>query len=159
MPTTITIGDLRTLSDAIPDETMRVYVVEGDGCVLYVGRSKDAVERMMSHLGLGNWLLFWGGDFDETLSRHRPHSDGYTVTFFSEEEVASLCKLPPKPSDRKDEHLWRARVDCVVSDLEEGLIYEMSPVFNCVGEKKDHSNRERWDSIYPPGIANEGVYL
>ena len=115
--------------------TQRIYVIEGDGCVIYVGQSKCAITRMESHLGRGEWRGFFGSDLDYMLIRN-PKAGGYKVTFYDDADIARYAVSLGYAAD--------------VSTLEDDLIYELSPVFNAQGKKKNRDNIDRWYALYPP---------
>lgn len=144
----------------ISDNSLRLYVIEGEGCILYVGRSKCAITRMESHLGL-EWIGFFGSDLDLMLTSN-PKADEYTVTFYSEVDIVESnphrdFRLAVR--DDLEEPHYNSLMDIYVSDIEEKLIYELSPVFNSMGRKKHRHNSERWYKLHPEPIANEGVIL
>lgn len=121
----------------------RLYVVEGEGCVLYVGQSKCAVTRMESHLGRGEWRNFYGSDFDRVLTSN-PKAIEYVVTFYDDTDIESAGKSAGYPVD--------------VSDVEDTLIFELSPVFNAQGRKKHRDNIIRWTALYPPVAIDCGEW-
>lgn len=126
------------------NEPMRIYLVQhGDYC-LYVGKSKDAVNRMESHLGIGEWIGLHGSEFDFWLSGS-PVANECVVTFLGESWIRDAFSLPVKP-DSPGERLygWQALLDIWVDSLESDLIFHLSPVFNCLGKKKDHSLPLEW---------------
>lgn len=121
----------------------RLYVVEGEGCVLYVGQSKCAVTRMESHLGKGEWCNFYGTDFDRTITSN-PKAMEYTVTFYDDTDIDNASKRAGYPVD--------------VSDVEDALIFELSPVFNAKGKKKHKDNAIKWAALYPPVAIDCGEW-
>lgn len=119
--------------------TQRVYVIEGDGCVIYVGQSKCAITRMESHLGRGEWRGFFGSDLDHMLMRN-PRASSYKVMFYDDADIARYALSVGYAAD--------------IDTFEDALIYELSPVFNAKGRKKSRENAEKWYSIYPPEVIS-----
>jgi len=124
--------------------SQRLYVIEGEGCVLYVGQSKCAITRMESHLGLGPWRNFFGSSIDMVLTKNR-NADHYTVTFYDDTDIAALSQ--------------QIGYDVDVSDVESKLIFELSPVFNAQGKKKHADNIQRWYSLHPPEAITVDAFL
>ena len=121
--------------------TQRIYVIEGDGCVIYVGQSKCAVTRMESHLGKGEWRGFFGSDLDHMLVSNQA-ARKYKVTFYDDVDVADYAASVG----------YAASVDT----LESHLIYELSPVFNVQGKKRNRDNVDKWYTLYPPEVIDLG---
>jgi hypothetical protein len=117
--------------------TQRLYVIEGEGCVLYVGQSKCAVTRMESHLNMGPWRAFFGASIDNVLINEQG-ADTYTVSFYDDTDIEALSAQDG----------CRESVSCVESKL----IYELSPVFNAQGKKKHSDNINRWYALHPPEV-------
>lgn len=128
----------------------RIYVVEGEGCVLYVGRSKCAIARMMSHVGSGPWVGFWGSVFDYMI-KENPKSNEYAVTFYDESEINAAITYPYESEESDYPHTFA--LDQKVKDIEEHLIYELSPVFNAQGQKKHSENIDKWYNLYPVPVV------
>lgn len=134
------IKEIRNLSERIASECFRIYIVVADDCVLYVGRSQNALERMLSHMAIGTWAGLWcGTSLQIAISNLYPESDNWTVAFLTEAQCI------------QNGH--------TVDSMESFLVYKLSPVFNVQGLKEHRHNAERWYTIYPPGIANAGVQL
>lgn len=112
-----------------PNDTYRIYVICAGDIPLYIGQSQDAIERVLSHLGVGSWIGFWGSTFDTDL------------TTFDEWEsfTVHLQKCP-------QEH---------VKFIEDKLIHELSPVYNRLGNTRgSKKNAERWHKLHPkPSIT------
>ena len=122
----------------------RLYVIEGDGCVLYVGQSKCAVTRMESHLNMGPWRAFFGSSIDKLLTNEQ-NANTYKVTFYDDTDIRTLSA--------------QVGYDVSVSCAESRLIYELSPVFNAQGKKKHRDNISRWYALHPPeAVEMEGLW-
>src|SRR5262245_34468861 len=63
----------------------RIYIIEADGICLYVGKSKEALTRMESHVGKGEWSGFFGSSIDLVLCQSG--ADNYAVLFMSEADI------------------------------------------------------------------------
>jgi predicted GIY-YIG superfamily endonuclease len=138
---TITI---RAAKQEIADDgnNYRIYVIEGEGYVLYVGKSVDAVTRLESHLNSGAWSRYFGSELDMLLVK--PSSNDYTVTLYDESDV---CRLIGDVLN----------IDEQVTILERKLIYDLSPVFNDKGVKKSADNMRKWYALHPAPVAEHGV--
>lgn len=122
---TMTIGDIRRgETSGVP--LSRVYVIRDGDEVLYVGKSKNAITRVESHLGIGQWG--WR-NCGTVLSEHlrTATSDSFTVELFDSRDVKSAMNLTD--TDR----LFPGELDSYVSDLEMDLINKLSPKFNRIG--------------------------
>lgn len=115
-----------------------VYVVEGEGCVMYVGKSRDAITRMESHLGIGEWAGFFGSSFDQMLVSN-PKTGSYTVKFYDEDDIAGTVA-------------GSFALDVKVSMFEEALIDELQPVFNVMGRKRHSRHADVWYGLHPDPI-------
>lgn len=122
---TVTIGDIRRgETDGVPSS--RVYVIRDGAEVLYVGKSKNALTRVESHLGMGQWGWRNGGTI---LSEHlrTADSDAFTVDLFDAHDVKAAFDVG------EDERLPFGMLDDFVSDFERNLIRSLSPRFNRIG--------------------------
>lgn len=115
----------------------RIYVIGVDGIILYVGKSSEALSRMESHVGTGEWLGFFGSTLDHLLIK--TEADNFVVEFYSEDDISQAIKTN-----------WN--IDDKVSFLEEHLIYELSPVYNAKGKKKSRDNSIKWYSLHPEPV-------
>lgn len=122
------------------DRKLRLYIIEGEGCFLYVGKSKCAISRVLSHLGIGSWSGFFGSLFDFMLTSN-PKANDYTVYFLDENKIKKTIN-----------HF--GDINSKVDDLESLLIYELSPVYNTMGKKKSREPSSRWNKLYPPIAIN-----
>ena len=141
---TTTLGEI--IDGFYGDETYRIYVISSGEIPLYVGQSKDAVTRILSHLGTGEWIGFYGSTFDKKIKTYPGWRD-FQVELFTLEECA------------KDSHIIAGLEpgDWVVDYVEDKLIYNLSPVFNSKGKKKTRENSERWYTAHPePAISMPG---
>lgn len=129
---TTTIRNIKT--GYTSNSRLRIYIIEGEGCILYVGKSKCAITRMESHLGIGEWAAFFGSSLDQMLISN-PKADDYVVTFLNEDDILNT------------------NLDLAIDDLEERLIYEFSPVFNSQGRQKHRENSDKWYSMHPPPVC------
>ena len=134
--------------ESIP--SFRIYVIKGDDCVLYIGKSQDAITRMESHIGKGVWASFFGSTVDYLLIT--PQANEYSVELYDENEIAQLHKtIYPNSMYHQSNAIGNAIVsDAIVSDIEEIMIYELAPVFNTIHNRsgKRH-NRDRWYALHP----------
>jgi len=115
----------------------RIYVISTDGIFLYVGKSKEALTRMESHVCKGEWIGFFGSDLDYLLIK--TEADSFIVDFYDEHDISQIITTN-----------WD--IDDKVSFLEEHLIYELSPVYNAIGNNKSHENSDKWFSLHPSPV-------
>ena len=97
--------------------THRVYIIYGFGGkkVLYVGRSRCAVSRIIEHWYSGTSLSNYLGD-------NAPESFGWQVGLLDANDCIKLSQY--------------YNVECAVEDVESFLIYELHPSFNVQGNNK-----------------------
>lgn len=100
------------------DPPFRIYKIEDCATVIYVGRSKDALVRMWSHLGMGEWVQFFGCFLDQLLIKEA--SDSFTVTLYDEDDVDRLVE-------------GGRRINRKVELLEQRMIRELRPRHNTMG--------------------------
>lgn len=115
----------------------RVYAMydDSDTC-LYVGRSSDAHTRLLSHVGRGTFAVSGAGQW---IIDHRPQSHEWKIALYFPSAHSSI------------------ESDIATDALENKLIYELSPIFNTQGKKRDRGkSRAFWDR-QPATIANEGM--
>lgn len=125
-----------TLDGRIPP--YRIYVIKGDGCILYVGKSQDAIVRMESHVGKGMWVGFFGSHLDYLLITKQ--ANDYTVDFYDEDEVRVLYRYNP---------LFTS-MDRMVGSVEEQMIFDLAPVFNIINNNSGkRENKDRWYEMHP----------
>lgn len=106
------------------DVSYNLYIIASGSIPLYVGKSKNAVARVLSHLGLGEWAGLYGSSFDRRLKTYEGWEDFAVVLLESND-----------PDE--DEWVW---------------IYELSPVFNAKGQKRTRENAERWFQLHPEPV-------
>lgn len=124
----------------------RIYVIKGDGCILYVGKSQDAIARMESHVRKGQWSTFFGSTVDWVLIKKE--ADDYIVELYDEEEIRALYG---------HSHFYTS-IDKVVSDVEKKMIFDLAPVFNTIYNRSENrENEDRWYSLHPDPTVDIGV--
>ena len=127
-----------------PTVVFRIYIIKGEGVILYVGRSKEAIDRVETHCGIGRFGS--GTLLTNHLLSNRKKIMNYTVTFLDEEICCSLSKYKDVVRIQKNRY-WR---DTCVEDLENRLIFRLSPVYNAMGQKEHRREINRWNELYPP---------
>ena len=126
------------------DDRYRIYIIESEGIILYVGKSSEAISRMESHIGKGDWVGFFGSVLDRLLITSA--ADNFNVELYSEFDISQVIKTD-----------WD--IDTKVSWFEEYLIYELSPVYNAKGKKKSRDNSIKWYSLHPEPVIDIGVIV
>lgn len=122
---TITIRDIKQENtDGVPLSV--VYVIREGDSVLYVGKSKNAITRVESHLGMGQWGWCNTGSVLSQYLRSN-NSDDFTVDLYDHMDVKIAANIP------EDCRLYSCERDGYVADLERELINKLSPKFNMIG--------------------------
>jgi len=136
-----------------------IYVIkDGEGGVLYVGRSKDACDRLLDHVGMDKYSprYLMPSSIGRFILDHRPRSLYWKIDLYTLEECQTIC------SENAKEHGWVFQLDAsnivgqelIISEAESVMIMKLAPPFNVIG----NPNRRRMYRVQP-GIANEGVIL
>ena len=120
-----------------------VYVMyDGDDTCLYVGKSKEARDRLLSHVGIGAFSI---ASIGQWVIDHRPQSHNWKIVLY----------LPPLSGGASAEETMQYR--WTVNNLEGKLIYDLSPVFNAQGAKSEPGKVRVFWSRQPQVAANEGM--
>ncbi len=83
---TTTLGAIAKGAFTGGEASYRIYVISVGDIPLYVGRSSDAVTRVLSHLGMGEWIGFYGSAFDRVIKDYKGWKK-FTVTLYTGDDV------------------------------------------------------------------------
>jgi len=118
----------------VPKATMRIYVIkDSGGQVLYVGRSKDAVERVRGHMGIGSYV-FGGSRIGTHIVKCWPAAQAWPVELYDVHDCASIYPYPYKLNGTPLDNIIR---DMHVEHAEEELIQYLQPPYNVLGKGYD----------------------
>ena len=135
---TATIGELLSGKlDKMDTGGHYLYLVRDGETILYVGKSRDVIERLRGHLGDGGWVFYGPSQLGEMIRVNLPQSRGWEVVL-----------LTPADCGAGD-----------IDDAEEELIAHYNPHLNVM--LKRHSSGDLPTQYKTPWakVANEGVRL
>ena len=142
------------MSGNYKDSGHRLYILSDDTeVVLYVGISRRSIYNRWFGNGYSHMVKnaggFWSGwsEVGQVVVDLMPKSLAFRMMLLTEEDcMLQLLGMGEDLGPRFD-----------LADLEEALIYHLSPVLNAIGAKKSRENAMKW--YLSQGAANTGVLL